>query len=185
MIDYSKIPIQEFSHLGNVSIFNYEIGIKTLNDKECIWKKFEYSGLEDDLQVLDNGTLIVSQNLFGGQTIISKYTCGLNFCYQLSNFLSKLDNYDSPFSVALGSDDYHSGWDYDFHLKIVSGKSSIKLIKDIDFLVEVDFDKKSFLLNYVAFSKKILRIFQSLYPEIVEHSLFIELEKSTTKLSNL
>ncbi len=185
MIDYSKIPIQELNFRNNNSVFNYEIGIETIYNKNVIWQKIKKSKSYEDLQLLDNGTLIISQNIFGGQSMISKFTCGLNFCYQLSKFFSNLRSFDDDFHVTLGSDDYYSGWDYDFNLKVESKKGALKLVKDYDFKVEIEFDKKSFLLNYFEFSNRIMKLFLFLYPEIMTHTHCRELESNSAALMRL
>lgn len=177
MINYDNIPKEEFEIKKNLSLFNYQLGDRIFQDRKAVWQQFLNCNLEEAFQLLDNGTLIITQNIFGGQSIISKFTCGLYFCYELSKFFANLENIEQRYKATIGSDDFHSGWDYDFNLKIVSnGKSTVKLIKDYDFKIEVDFDRVSFIRNYLEFSIQIVELFEILYPDLAKNERFIELK---------
>ncbi len=175
MIEYNNIPIAELKHSENISIFNYCIGENTLINRESIWREYFESKFDEKIQILDNGTLIVSQNIFGGQSIISKYTCGLYFCYNFSRYLNGLSNFQEDFTFSISGADYHSGWDYDFSLRIVAIDNEVMLVKNFDFVTEVVFDKLSFLKNYYRFSTNLCELFISLYPKLKTESFYKDL----------
>ena len=177
MIAQDNIPQSEFNLIKNNSIFRYQLNFGMLMKREELFSQFKDSCLSEDLQMLDNGTLVIAQNLFGGKVVVSDFTCGLNFCFQLSNFFYNLKKGETKFNVTLGSDDYHSGWDYDFNIKIKCNGHSLIIVKDFDFRTEMELKLIPFIVNYEIFSKGVLRLFEYLYPDIKSDKRFKDCEK--------
>lgn len=162
-IAVSNVPKDELEHFKNNSIFKYQINTATLREKRCDISSVQIFERVEDLQALDNGTLIISQNKFGGSSLISEFTCGYYFCIMIERFINDLK---SGKSITVGADDYHSGWDYDFNLKFEEVESYVKVIKDYDYRTEILFEKRSFYHHLGIFITDIKDLFHELYPKL-------------------
>ncbi len=90
MIHTDNIPEEELIHIANNSIFKYQLGFGTIKNRDMTIENVINSNFSEDLQLLDNGTLIICQNKFGGQALISEFTCGFYFCLQMEKQLVDL-----------------------------------------------------------------------------------------------
>ena len=131
----NNIPISELNYIPNNSVFIYQLDLNTLSKCESIYEEFILNPSIDNLQILDNGKLIILENKYQGGSIISEFTCGLKFCFTMSKYLPDIENVNE-FKLTVGSDDFHSGWDYDFILKF-EGTSN-------NFIISYSFPKNAF-----------------------------------------
>ena len=162
-----EIPQVEREYVLNKSIFSYELNVDTLQNRDKIFSEFKKFGGTEIIQSLDNGTVIICQDLFGGNAIISKFTCGIYLCNQIAIWFHTYNlNIHNDFTINCGGDDYHSGWDIDFHIRFENVYALIKVVKDFDFDIEVIFDADSFWHNYFIFEENIYKLFLTIYPEL-------------------
>jgi hypothetical protein len=162
-----EIPQAERDFVLNKSIIKFELNVDTLQNRDKIFDDFRKTKVEEYIQSLDNGTVIFCQDKFGGNAIVSEFTCGLDLCNQIAIYFHIYNlNIHNDFIINCGGDDYHSGGDIDYHIRFENLYPKIKIIQDRDFDIEVIFDAESFWHNYFIFEEKIYKLFLTIYPEL-------------------
>lgn len=157
----------------------YQINPHTFRDRDEIIQRFlGWDFLPDNLHVLDNGIVIFCGDRFSEKPVISKFTCGLGLCYQVSSayeyFLGKNELFEF---LPMAGDDFHSGWDWDYMLKFYFSENLVKVEHEFDSGKRLaHFEKRYFFQCYFHLCDNVFDWFTAIYPEIKSMKEFREIE---------